>query len=206
MTEGTISDVGHRGPAYIRPRCITRSRINGKFHDRPTCAAVAFPSHMQQFSSKLINCSFCFNETNCGICFSLSFKSSFLNPKIFCNCSYFSLNKPDVKWKQKKWVGWKTSRSNVTRVWLDCLVPEYFYNIWLGFLLFDCPVQRLTSFCSTWLILCINCFNTNWLIVLGCLDNDVRVLVYLMTMMFSVSINFMFSYQIVQCLHIFSNM
>jgi hypothetical protein len=26
--EGTISDVGHKGPAYIRPRCITRSRIN----------------------------------------------------------------------------------------------------------------------------------------------------------------------------------
>jgi lipoate-protein ligase B len=28
MTEGTISDVEHKGPAYIRPRCITRSRIN----------------------------------------------------------------------------------------------------------------------------------------------------------------------------------
>jgi hypothetical protein len=28
ITEGTISDVGHKGPAYIRPRCITRSRIN----------------------------------------------------------------------------------------------------------------------------------------------------------------------------------
>jgi hypothetical protein len=27
MTEGTISDVGHKGPVYIRPRCITHSRI-----------------------------------------------------------------------------------------------------------------------------------------------------------------------------------
>jgi hypothetical protein len=27
MTEGTISDVGHKGPAYIRPRCINQSNM-----------------------------------------------------------------------------------------------------------------------------------------------------------------------------------